>query len=89
MHPRRILLALVLLAPILVPGGARAQSFGQNKVHYETLEWSVLETPHLRVHYYAQEESLARALTAFAESVAVEYDRRFAMHPRQRVPLAK
>jgi hypothetical protein len=87
MNPRRVLLTLACLALCVAPRGAGAQSFGQNKVHYETLEWSVLETPHLRVHYYAQEESLARSLAAFAESVAVEYDGRFALRPRQRIPL--
>jgi hypothetical protein len=87
MNPRRALLALALLALTAAPRGAAAQSFGRNKVHYETLEWSVLETPHLRVHYYAQEESLARAMAAFAESATVEYDRRFAMRPRRRIPL--
>jgi hypothetical protein len=34
---------------------AAAQSFGKNKVHYEQLEWAVLETPHLRLHYYTEE----------------------------------
>ncbi|MFN8587085.1 MAG: hypothetical protein U0704_04720 [Candidatus Eisenbacteria bacterium] len=83
--------ALTLLAAALVavamPRAAAAQGFGKNKVHYESLTWRVLETPHLRVHYYAQEESLARALTAFAESVTVEFDDRFAMKPRHKVPL--
>src|SRR5206468_12035059 len=37
-------------------GSASAQSFGKNKVHYEQLEWSVLETPHLRLHFYTEEE---------------------------------
>src|SRR5438067_13300824 len=68
-------------------GPAQAQSFGKNKVHYEPLEWSVLETPHLRLHYYAEEESLARSLAAFAERVTVEYDRRFRITPRSKVPL--
>lgn len=79
------LAALILAAAS--PRAAGAQAFGQNKVQYERLDWAVLETPHLRVHYYAQEESLARALTAFAESVAVEFDGRFAMKPRRKIPL--
>lgn len=84
----RAALCLVLLSVIVAASGpAHAQSFGRNKVHYESLEWSVLETPHLLVHYYAEEESLARALTAFAESVAVEYDGRFRMTPKSKVPL--
>ncbi|MBK7367484.1 MAG: PD40 domain-containing protein [Candidatus Eisenbacteria bacterium] len=91
MRPRFALASLALIfAAVLAtvaPREACAQSFGKNKVHYEQLTWAVLETPHLRVHYYAQEESLARALTAFAESVAVEFDGRFAMKPRHKVPL--
>ena len=66
---------------------ARAQSYGENKVHYESPRWVVLETPHLRLHYYAEEESLARSLAAFAESVTVEYDGRFRMKPRHRIPV--
>jgi len=87
MRAGRVLPVLAVILALAAPSRASAQSFGQNKVHYETLEWSVFETAHLRVHYYAREESLARGLTAFAESVAVEYDRRFALKPRQKVPL--
>jgi hypothetical protein len=66
---------------------AGAQSFGQNKVHYESPRWAVLETPHVRLHYYAEEESLARGLAAYAESVSVEYDGRFHVTPRHRIPV--
>lgn len=84
-----LLVALTLAASsaLLAPRPAAAQGFGENKVQYESLDWRVLETPHLRVHYYAQEESLARSLTAFAESVAVEYDARFRVVPKSRIPL--
>ena len=75
------------LALVVLAAPARAQSFGKNKVQYEQLQWSVLETPHLRLHYYAEEESLARDLSAFAESVTVEYDRRFRLAPKSKVPL--
>jgi hypothetical protein len=61
----------------LVASPSAAQTFGKNKVQYEPLEWAVLETPHLRVHFYAEEESLARRLASHAESVCVEYDGRF------------
>ena len=64
-----------------------AQSFGQNKVQYEPLRWSVLVTPHTRFHFYAEEESLSRSLAAFSESVCVEYDRRFRMTPRHPIPI--
>ena len=74
-----------LLAAAASP--AAAQSFGKNKVHYESLDWAVLETEHLRLHYYVPEESLARSLAALAESVCVEYDHRFRLKARSKVPL--
>ncbi len=79
--------ALVMVLLALGAGSGHAQGFGKSKVQYETLEWAVLETPHLRVHFYAEEESLARRITPFAESVCVEFDRRFRLEPRNRVPI--
>lgn len=84
--PRSAPATLLALALLLAAAPAVAQGFGKNKVQYEPLDWAVLETPHLRLHYYAEEESLARRLTVFAESVCVEYDRRFSVKPRTRVP---
>jgi Tol biopolymer transport system component len=82
----RLALALVALMALgAAPAGA--QVFGENKVQYERLEWSVLETPHVRLHYYAQEESLARRLAAVAESVCVEYDGRFRMSAHRPIPI--
>jgi hypothetical protein len=74
-----------LLAVCSVP--ASAQMFGKNKVQYESLDWAVLETSHVRLHFYAEEEELARREAAFAESVCVGYDRRFGLQPQHRVPL--
>lgn len=71
----------LLLGLVAVP--AAAQSFGKNKVQYEPLQWAVLETPHLRLHFYAEEESLSRRLAAYAESVCVEYDVRFRVRFRR------
>ena len=77
--------ALSLVAALwCTPAGG--QVFGKNKVQYEPLDWSVLETPHLRLHYYAQEESLARRLAATAESVCVEYDVRFRLPSHHPIP---
>lgn len=77
---------LLLVVGVLFALPAAAQVYGKNKVQYEPLEWSVLETPHLRLHYYAAEESLARQLAVFAESTCVEYDRRFRIQRREKVP---
>ncbi len=89
MHLARLALLLASILAILgvaAPPAARAQSFGKNKVQYESLDWTVFETAHVRLHHYAEEESLARRLSAYAESVCVEYDARFRVTPRSRVP---
>ena len=88
MRPLRPLAESILaLLVVLLPAAASAQVFGKNKVQYEPLNWSVLETPHLRLHYYAEEESLARRLAPFAESVCVNFDRRFRVTGRSPVPV--
>jgi Tol biopolymer transport system component len=88
MRSRLPVLAPVLAAFLAFPAPpAAAQVFGKNKVQYESLDWAVLETPHVRLHFYAEEESLARREAAFAESVCVEYDGRFRLRPQHQVPL--
>ncbi len=88
MRARLTALAPALLVLLLLPARpAAAQVFGKNKVQYESLDWAVLETPHVRLHFYSEEEALARREAAFAESVCVEYDRRFRLHPVHQVPL--
>jgi hypothetical protein len=82
-HLRRIFLVFALL---LAASPASAQVFGKNKVLYEPLDWAVLETPHLRFHFYAEEESLARHLVVFAESVCVEYDAKFRLESQKQIP---
>uniref|UniRef100_A0A832HZK3 Bacterial surface antigen (D15) domain-containing protein n=1 Tax=Eiseniibacteriota bacterium TaxID=2212470 RepID=A0A832HZK3_UNCEI len=84
-HRRRA--AVLILLGLLAAAPAAAQGFGKNKVQYDALEWAVLETPHVRLHYYAEEESLARRLAVFAESVCVEFDARFRIEPKRRVPV--
>ena len=84
--PRGSGVASAALILILFAHPASAQVFGKNKVQYEPLEWSVLETTHLRLHYYAEEESLARRLVVVAESVCVEFDGRFRLPPRRPIP---
>src|SRR5678816_3485463 len=73
---------IALLASLPLARSASAQVFGKNKVQYEPLDWSVLETPHVRFHYYAEEESLARHLAVYAESVCVEFDQTFRLAKR-------
>ncbi|HET9830619.1 MAG TPA: hypothetical protein VFP91_02870, partial [Vicinamibacterales bacterium] len=62
---RRIIsLALCVCA---ASAAADAQSFGRNKVHYDDLDFRVLETPHFNVHYYPAERAAAEQAARLAE----------------------
>jgi len=62
---RRIIgLALCVCAAAAV---ADAQSFGRNKVHYDALDFRVLETAHFNIHYYPAEHDAAVQAARLAE----------------------
>jgi Tol biopolymer transport system component len=48
-------------------GTVQAQSFGRNKVHYDRLDFRVLQTEHFDIHYYAEEEEATRHAARLAE----------------------
>ena len=52
-------IALTLIAAVALAVPARAQSFGRNKVHYENLDFQILETPHFDIYYYSAERQAA------------------------------
>ncbi len=58
---------IVALGLALVPDGAAAQYFGQNKVQYESFDFRVLRTDHFEVHYYPEEAEAARDAARMAE----------------------
>ena len=58
-------MTLAVLAAASTPAGA--QSFGRNKVHYDALDFRVLETPHFNVHYYPAEHDAAVHAARLAE----------------------
>src|SRR5215475_13616667 len=58
-------MTLAVLAATSLPAGA--QSFGRNKVHYDALDFRVLETPHFNVHYYPAEREAAVHAARLAE----------------------
>jgi len=78
----RTFLALGVCLSLAVP--ASAQYFGQNKVQYDRFDFSILQTPHFDVYYYAAEGDAARIAARLAErwyarlsaSLHHEFDRR-------------
>jgi Tol biopolymer transport system component len=56
-----------LLAVLGSTRPAEAQYFGRNKVHYDRLDFRVLQTEHFDLHYYAEEEQATRHAARMAE----------------------
>jgi dipeptidyl aminopeptidase/acylaminoacyl peptidase len=46
---------------------ADAQSFGRNKVHYDDLDFRILETPHFDIYYYPEEHDASVEAGRLAE----------------------
>jgi Tol biopolymer transport system component len=64
-----------LFALLAAASGADAQYFGRNKVHYDRLEFRLLQTDHFDVHYYAEEEAATRHAARMAERWYARFSR--------------
>ena len=58
---------LVIVLGTAVPVAAQIGYFGQNKVQYDRFDFSILQTPHFDVYYYAAEGDAARIAARLAE----------------------
>ena len=56
----RSVVVLSLAAVLTVATSADAQYFGRNKVHYERLDFRVLQTEHFDIYYYDEEAAATR-----------------------------
>ena len=61
----RTIVALGVL--LLSSAPADAQYFGRNKVQYDRFAFSILQTPHFDIYYYASEHDAARIAAQLAE----------------------
>lgn len=79
------MLALLLL----VPAAAHAQflGFGTNKIQYRSLDWRVLRGEHVDLHFYPEEDELARVALAYAEDSYRELEAQFRHSVTGRIPL--
>src|SRR5687767_11416866 len=64
---------VVCLSAAPVP--AEAQYFGRNKVHYDRLDFRVLQTDHFDIYYYAEEEQATRHAARMAERWYARFSR--------------
>jgi Tol biopolymer transport system component len=82
-----LLLFAVLLALPLLPGEAKAQFFGQNKVQYKKFKWKVLRTQHFDIHYYQGTEAAVNDAALMAERGYARLSRVLNHQIRARIPL--
>ncbi len=73
---------LLLLAPTLV----LAQSFGKNKVQYQSKEWRYIQTQHFDIYFYQGGEAAANFTAAVAESSLTSLNRTFKFELIARIP---
>lgn len=71
--------ALLLAAP--------ARPEGQNKIVYDTFDWSIYSSTHFDVYFYAREKGSLQKVVSLAESAYDELSRRLNYQIPRRVPL--
>ncbi|HWO89124.1 MAG TPA: hypothetical protein VNL98_08230, partial [Gemmatimonadales bacterium] len=79
-----------LLPAVLAVGpvaGAHAQYFGQNKVQYHRLNFSVVQTEHFDVYFHAAERDAALAAARMAERAYARLSRLLNHEYRERQPI--
>src|SRR5688500_12221739 len=79
--------AMCLCSVLAGASSAEAQYFGRNKVHYDRLEFRVLQTEHFDVYYYAEEEVATRHAARMAERWYARFSRLLDHRFERRQPL--
>jgi Tol biopolymer transport system component len=82
----RFVIFLPILA-LLAASPASAQKFGRNKVQYDTFDWRVLVTEHLEIHFYPEEEVVARRAAEYGEAACVALDEALGYSLSRKIPV--
>ena len=80
---------LIIGAAFGLAGDANAQyiSFGKNKVNYQEFEWKVLESEHIELYFYPEEEHLAHLALAAAERAYEHHRAAFIHEMGEKIPI--
>jgi Tol biopolymer transport system component len=86
MSSTRKALALVLLAGF---AAAAAPLFaqGQNKIVYDTFDWSIYQSTHFDIYHYSREKATLQKVVSMAESAYDELSRRLNYQIPKRIPI--
>ncbi len=82
--PWTLLLAVIIGLVFTAPG---ARGFGQNKVQYKDLKWSVIETEHFEVYFYEGEREAAMDAARMAERAYTRLSTILRHEIEEKVPL--
>ena len=84
-----IVLAMFLLGSMCMPAEVCGQyfRFGKNKVQYDELSWSFLQTSHFDIYYYEGGRDLAEFTAHAAEDAYLQAERLFDHQISSRIPL--
>ncbi|MEW6515880.1 MAG: BamA/TamA family outer membrane protein [candidate division FCPU426 bacterium] len=83
----RIACVLGTAVLLILPAPAGVWGFGKNKTQTRDLEWRVFETAHFEIHYYPEEEALAREVCRYAEEAYQHDTRLLRERPAEKTPL--
>jgi len=62
---------------IILSQGVFGQSFGKNKVQYETYDWKFIKTPHFDIYYYTNDVALAKFTADVSEEAYEQISKHF------------
>jgi hypothetical protein len=80
-------LLVAALGPVAPAAEAQFGTFAGNKIQYRRLDWRVLRGEHVDLHFYPEEDELARVALAWAEDSYAELAAHFRHSVPQRIPL--
>jgi hypothetical protein len=84
---RRFVLSALLALCLPLPLAAQFGAFGTNKIQYRRFDWRVLRGEHVDLHFYSEEETVARIALTYAEESYRELEIRFRHSVGMRIPL--
>ncbi len=87
MSSTRKVLALALLAGVAAAGAPGLFAAGQNKIVYDTFDWSIYQSTHFDVYHYSREKATLQKVVSMAESAYDELSRRLNYQIPKRVPI--
>ncbi|HEY3348315.1 MAG TPA: hypothetical protein VGM13_00895 [Thermoanaerobaculia bacterium] len=87
MSSTRKVLALVLLVGVATAAAPRVHAAGQNKIVYDTFDWSIYQSTHFDVYHYSREKATLQKVVSMAESAYDELSRRLNYQIPKRVPI--